>query len=81
MSFVSKSQIIELIDEVLNDMPSSLFDIGGAKICQSWTDAYTKQFVLKNLDHATKIKIMEQIIIRLFNCLANELRSKGSEAS
>lgn len=82
MPFVSKYQLTELIDEALNDMPNCLFDIGGAKICREWSDEYTKQFVLKQLDYVTKIKVMEQIIARLYNLLYNELKkSKGNEAS
>ncbi len=82
MPFVSKYQLTELIDESLNDMPNCLFDIGGAKICREWSDEYTKQFVLKQLDYVTKIKVMEQIIARLYNMLYNELKkSKGNEVS
>ena len=81
MSFTTKKNITKTIDEVLMGMPSHLFDIGGGKICQDWTDNYTKHFVLNNIDYETKIKMMEQIIIRLHNVVLRDIKnSKETEA-
>ena len=82
MPFSTKSQITKTLDEVLAGMPPHLFDIGGAKICQEWTDSYTKHFVLSHLDYETKIKMLEQIIVRLHNVIMRDLKNaKESEAS